>query len=183
MSYIIYWITCNNTNIKDSYVGHTTDYENRYSRHKNSCNDVTNTIRLYETIRQNDGWENWNMTILEKMNEETTFEEAREREEHYRIGLQATLNTNRCYVDETEKKINNIENVKLWRKNNTEEYNDYQRNHYKKRMEDEETRKKFNERCRINSKRLRDKKNNGETKSRGRPRKVFVKIEPNVVSL
>jgi len=41
-------------------------------------------------------------------------------------------------------------------------------------MEDEEERKRFNERCRINSKRLRDKKNNGETKAKGRPRKEHI---------
>ena len=44
----------------------------------------------------------------------------------------------------------------------------------KKKMEDEEERKKFNERCRINTKRLRDKKNNGELKPKGRPRKSHI---------
>jgi hypothetical protein len=74
-------------------------------------------------------------------------------------------------MEEQDKKKKNIENVKTWRLNNKDKYNKYQRNHYKKKMENEEERKKFNERCRINSKRLRDKKNNGEIKSKGRPRK------------
>lgn len=41
-------------------------------------------------------------------------------------------------------------------------------------MENEEERKKFNERCRINSKRLREEKNNGQQKPKGRPRKEHI---------
>lgn len=77
-------------------------------------------------------------------------------------------------MEEQDKKKKNIENVKVWRSNNTEKYNEYQRNYFKKKMENEEERKKFNERCRINSKRLRDKKNNGEQKPKGRPRKEII---------
>ena len=75
---------------------------------------------------------------------------------------------------EEDKKKKNIQNVKTWRSNNTEKYNEYQRKYFKKKMENEEERKKFNERCRLNSKRLRDKKNNGETKPKGRPRKEHI---------
>tara|TARA_R110002126_G_scaffold31789_1_gene101911 strand:- start:471 stop:755 length:285 start_codon:yes stop_codon:yes gene_type:complete len=77
-------------------------------------------------------------------------------------------------MEEQDKKKKNSENVKVWRLNNKEKYNEYQRNHYKKKMENEEERKKFNERCRINSKRLRDEKNNGEIKPKGRPRKSHI---------
>lgn len=77
-------------------------------------------------------------------------------------------------MEEQDKKKKNSENVKAWRLNNKEKYNEYQRNHYKKKMENEEERKKFNERCRINSKRLREQKNNGETKPKGRPRKQHI---------
>ena len=77
-------------------------------------------------------------------------------------------------MEEQDKKKKNSENVKVWRLNNKEKYNEYQRNHYKKKMENEEERKKFNERCRINSKRLREQKNNGQQKSKGRPRKEHI---------
>jgi hypothetical protein len=77
-------------------------------------------------------------------------------------------------MEEQDKKKRNSDNVKAWRMKNKELYNEYQRNHYKKKMENEEERKKFNERCRLNSKRLRDKKNNGETKPKGRPRKEHI---------
>jgi len=77
-------------------------------------------------------------------------------------------------MEEQDKKKKNSENVKVWRLNNKEKYNEYQRNHYKKKMENEEERKKFNERCRINSKRLREEKNNGKQKPKGRPRKEHI---------
>ena len=77
-------------------------------------------------------------------------------------------------MEKIDKNKKNIENVKAWRLKNKEIYNEYQRNYYKKKMEDEEERKKFNERCRINTKRLRDKKNNGELKTKGRPRKQHI---------
>jgi hypothetical protein len=48
-------------------------------------------------------------------------------------------------MEEQDKKKKNSENVKAWRLNNKEKYNEYQRNHYKKKMEDEEERKRFNE--------------------------------------
>ena len=77
-------------------------------------------------------------------------------------------------MEEQDKKKKNSENVKVWRLNNKEKYNEYQRNHYKKKMENEEERKKFNERCRINWKRLREEKNNGQQKPKGRPRKEHI---------
>ncbi len=82
-------------------------------------------------------------------------------------------------MDENKKK-RMISNVKLWRLNNIERYNEYQRNNYKKKMENEEERKKFNERCRINSQRLRDKKANGVKKTRGRPRKQKIVVISNI---
>jgi hypothetical protein len=72
-------------------------------------------------------------------------------------------------MEEQDKKKKNIENVKAWRLNNTEKYNEYQRNYFKKKMENEDERKKFNERCRINSKRLREQKNNGQQKPKKTP--------------
>lgn len=71
---------------------------------------------------------------------------------------------------------NNLRNnVYKWRNNNREIYNQYQRNYHNKRMkEDEEYKKMFNERCRINNKKRYDKMRDesGVKKSRGRPKKI-----------
>jgi hypothetical protein len=82
------------------------------------------------------------------------------------------------------KKQKMMNNVKLWRLNNTDKYNEYQRNYYKKAMENDEQRIKFNERCRINSQRLRDKKSDGiAKKKRGRPQKKVTVISISNIPL
>jgi hypothetical protein len=59
-----------------------------------------------------------------------------------------------------------------YRLKNIEKYNELQRNYYSEAKEDEEWRKKFNERCKENNKKYRDRKR-AETpaKPKGRPRK------------
>jgi hypothetical protein len=37
---IIYKIVCNDLNITDVYVGHTTNFINRKARHKYDCNNI-----------------------------------------------------------------------------------------------------------------------------------------------
>ncbi len=61
-----------------------------------------------------------------------------------------------------------------YRSKNPEKYNEIQRLYYGEAKIDEEWRKKFNERCKINNQRYREKKRQelGEQiKPRGRPRK------------
>ena len=61
-----------------------------------------------------------------------------------------------------------------YRSKNPEKYNEKQREYYDEAKNDEEWRKKFNERCKINNQKYREKKKQelGEQiKPRGRPRK------------
>ena len=37
-NYVMYKIVCNDLNINDCYVGHTTNFNNRKSDHKYNCN-------------------------------------------------------------------------------------------------------------------------------------------------
>lgn len=64
---IIYKITCNDSNITDKYVGHTTDFVRRRKEHKtNVCkeNSPDSHLKLYKFIRDNGGWDNWKMEIV-----------------------------------------------------------------------------------------------------------------------
>ena len=51
---IIYKIVCTDLNIKDLYVGHTTDFKSRKRIHKYSCNTISDdkrfNIKLYTII-------------------------------------------------------------------------------------------------------------------------------------
>jgi hypothetical protein len=89
---IIYKICCKNESINELYVGHTTNFVQRKSQHKQGSYDVSNKCKLYETIRNNGGWDNWNMEIIDFKNCENSYE-ARKIEQYYFETLNATLNS------------------------------------------------------------------------------------------
>ena len=92
---IIYTITCKDQTITDVYVGHTVNFVQRKHAHKQSCVNtkcVNYKCKLYEVIRNNGGWDNWKMEIVDFFNCCNQFE-ARQKEQEYFISLNATLNS------------------------------------------------------------------------------------------
>jgi hypothetical protein len=92
---IIYKITCIEPTITDVYVGHTTNFVQRKYSHKQNCtnqNTANYKCKLYEVIRNNGGWENWKMEIINFYNCHDHYE-ARKKEQEYFISLKATLNS------------------------------------------------------------------------------------------
>jgi len=92
---IIYKITCKDLNVTDVYVGHTTNFVQRKHAHKQSCiNDKSPNYKckLYEVIRNNGGWVNWKMEIINFFECHDHYE-ARKKEQEYFISLNATLNS------------------------------------------------------------------------------------------
>ena len=92
---IIYKITCKDTGIKDVYVGHTTNFVQRKYAHKQTCinsKSTNHTCKLYTIIRENGGWKNWTMEIVNFFNCNDHYE-ARIKEQEYFILLNATLNS------------------------------------------------------------------------------------------
>ena len=92
LSSIIYKITCNDPRVKEMYIGSTTQirFYSRRRSHKNKSK--SSNIKLYQFIRDNNGWDNFNMIIVEK------FECNSKKELHAREGEmvtihKATLNT------------------------------------------------------------------------------------------
>ena len=73
------------------YVGHTTNFVQRKQTHKQSCNNNYN-CKLYNVIRNNGGWDNWEMIMLEFFNCKNCTE-ARTKEQEYYEKLHATLNS------------------------------------------------------------------------------------------
>jgi hypothetical protein len=68
---IIYKLYCINPDIKEFYVGHTTNLYERKRHHKTSCNNNSEKNKKYNTkvyriIRENGGFDNWKFEILEK---------------------------------------------------------------------------------------------------------------------
>lgn len=92
---VIYKITCNDPNITDKYVGHTTDLVRRRQEHKNNtCNENSPqyNIKLYKFIRDNGGWDNWKMEVVNFYNC-INLSEARQNEQDHYVELNASLNS------------------------------------------------------------------------------------------
>ena len=102
----LYKIVCKNTNIEDFYIGHTTDMKTRKGCHKRTCNnpnDSNHHLPLYKFIRNNEGWNNFDMIWIETQNLQNGME-ARARERQLIEQLKPSLNTNIPYRTLEEKK-------------------------------------------------------------------------------
>ena len=88
----IYKIYCKDETITDVYVGHTTNFPVRKYYHKNACNNSKIDINIYKTIRENGGWDNWNMVEIAKYNCKDSSEARIKEQEHYDT-LKASLNS------------------------------------------------------------------------------------------
>jgi hypothetical protein len=91
---VFYKIVCNDLNIPDCYVGHTTQFTKRKAHHKsNCCNELSPfyLFPLYQAVRKNGGWDNWSMIPIEEKSLNSALEALRiERE--WLEKLNATLN-------------------------------------------------------------------------------------------
>jgi hypothetical protein len=92
---IIYKIYCNDPAVTDVYVGHTINFVQRKHAHKQSCSNLKTMnykCKVYEVIRNNGGWSNWKMEIVNFYNCRDHYE-ARQKEQEYFVSLKATLNS------------------------------------------------------------------------------------------
>jgi hypothetical protein len=112
---IIYKICCKDVNIKELYVGHTINFTQRKNQHKTACNTETCDRIVYNFIRNNGGWDNWNMIQIEEYNC-TSKREAEMRERYWIETLQARLN---CIIPITTKEEKIIQQ-KDWYEENKE---------------------------------------------------------------
>ena len=102
---IIYKIFCNDKTITDVYIGHTTNFTKRKYSHKISCGNLDNKLKIYNIIRQNGGWNNWNMVEISKYNCKDKTE-ARIKELYHYEELNSTLNSCQPWVDKHNKFCN-----------------------------------------------------------------------------
>ena len=96
---IIYKLCCNDTNISQCYVGQTTNFKNRKNAHKKVCNNINGKrydTYLYQFIRDNGGWNNWDMIPIEIYPCENSIQ-SKIREQYWKDNLKAELNINKCY--------------------------------------------------------------------------------------
>lgn len=124
---IIYKLCCKDINITEIYVGHTTDMRKRKYQHKTACNNEISkkyNYNVYQFIRDNGGFENWDMIEIERF-EAIDGNDARKKERYWIEELKATLNMIIPSRTHKEWEEENKDNIKELRKINYEYNKDY----------------------------------------------------------
>ena len=91
---IIYKLCCNDPNITDIYIGSTTNKKTRKHCHKNVCNNENSkdyNIYVYQFIRQNGGFDNWDMIEIERYSA-IDKSDLHKKERYWIEELKSTLN-------------------------------------------------------------------------------------------
>jgi len=114
---VIYKFVCNDLLITDIYIGSTTNFTKRKGQHKSNVNTTCKKAgyKLYQTIINNGGWDNWEMVEIEKY-PCTDGNEARMRERYWYEQLQSNLNMRSPITDRQEYMTENAERLKAQRK-------------------------------------------------------------------
>lgn len=102
---IIYKLCCNDPTITDFYVGHTTNFVQRKHSHKTNCcnkNATNHNLAVYQCIRANGGWDNWDMIQIEAYNCNNK-RDASARERYWIETLKSNLNANNPIATDEEK--------------------------------------------------------------------------------
>ena len=91
---VVYKIVCKDFNITYCYIGHTTNFRQRKSHRKSVCHNSNfrnYDFLVYTFIRENGGWDNWEMIEIEKFDCKDG-NEARVKEHYWLETLKADLN-------------------------------------------------------------------------------------------
>ena len=130
----IYIIRSKNLSLHDIYVGSCKDMRSRMSKHKTRCcneNDPKHHYKVYQFIRANGGWDNFIMEEIDNCNVERLYQ----MEQEYIDKYNPSLNSNRAYISEGQRKEYNKERNKEWHENNKEYRKEYKKEYYKNNKE------------------------------------------------
>jgi len=121
----IYEIVCKDVNITEKYVGSTTNLIQRRRTHKTNCNNEKSkqyNIYVYQFIRENGGFVNWDVVLIEQVIDCKDKQNLHKRERFYIESLKAELNkyiptrTDKERYEENKEVV--AEHMKKYRENN-----------------------------------------------------------------
>jgi len=167
--YVIYKIVCDDVP-EFVYIGSTTNFTQRKKCHKSTCNNINNkrtyNLKLYSTIRENGGWDNWRIVIINECEEGITKTQAHIIEEEFRVKLNANLNSIKCFTTKEEAKEEYYKNNKEYKEQNKEKIREknkeyYEQNKEKIKEECKEYRKEYRER---NKEKMKEYRENNKEK-------------------
>ena len=131
---VIYKICCKDTDVKEIYIGSTTNMVKRRHDHKKCCNSEKMdryNLYVYEFIREHGGWDNWEMVLVEKYPCVDNMELVK-RERYWYDELKASLNSRRPHITEEERIKHNIENQKKYKEKNEDYFRTYAKDYREK---------------------------------------------------
>jgi hypothetical protein len=103
----IYKLCCNDTSIKEQYIGSSTSFVHRKRKHKQACIrpiEKEYNTRKYQFIREHGGWDNWQMIWVEDW-PCNSKRELESRERHWYDIINADLNSMRPFITDEERKM------------------------------------------------------------------------------
>jgi membrane protein involved in colicin uptake len=102
---VFYLIKCNDESVADCYCGSTFDFLRRKAQHKTVCNNENSkhhNLKIYQGIRDNGGWSNFSMTMIDRKIVKDKLE-ARQHEQTLIDTHKTKLNTIRAYISEEQR--------------------------------------------------------------------------------
>jgi len=139
---MIYKLCCKDTTIEEIYIGSTISFRRRKWNHKSNCNNINKidyNRKVYQFIRDNGGWDNWDMILIAKVNCNDKLE-LRKKEREFMEEYKPSLNINKAQLDEKEiKEYNkkyNKEYYKEWYEINKEKISIQQKERYETKKEE-----------------------------------------------
>ena len=135
-----YKIVCKDLQIGKCYVGHTTNFTKRKNTHKNNCNNISNknsNAYLYQFMREDGGFNNFEMVLLETLDCNSRLEALR-KERQYIEELNATLNQIRPHAtddDRTQQALDYNQRKRQDRIDNPDKYKEQDKQKYQNNKE------------------------------------------------
>jgi hypothetical protein len=130
---LIYMIVCLNLERPERYIGQCRNLIKRKCEHKACCNNPNKksyNFPVYQFIRENGGWDNWEMVLIEYY-PCNNREEASKRERYWKEFYNAELNGNVPGRTRKEYYIDNadtiLEKQKQYYQNNSDTRKEYQK--------------------------------------------------------
>jgi hypothetical protein len=151
----IYKIVCKDIDIKDCYVGSTTNLTKRRYHHKFNCNNENSNgynLYVYRFIREHRGYNNWEIIEIEKLNDCEDKESLLRRERFHLENLGATLNKEIPGRTDKEYRQDNKEKIAKYNK----EYQEINKEKIAKRMKEyrQDNKEKIKEYQEINKEKI-----------------------------
>ena len=98
---VIYQIVPKDNSLKEMYIGSTINFEKRVISHKTCVNSIIENSKVYSFIRNNGGWDAWEMSIIERYPCKSKSEKEK-REFDCIQKFQPTLNSVKTFIERDE---------------------------------------------------------------------------------